>query len=219
MILDIPKILAKFLHFSFDLLYHQLAWGYDLVAWLVSFGRWQSWILAALDRLDLTEGGRVLELGFGPGHLQFEMRRRGITCLGIDESRQMCRIARRRLNKTEAGIARGLAGRLPLANESFDAVVATFPAEYIFDQQFLEDTRRVLRGRGKILFLMGVEPGGISLVDRLLRFLYRITDQDFQSRLGPVEYLGRISALGFEVRTEAVEFNKDKLWMILGHKV
>lgn len=213
------KIIANLLRFAFHMLYHQFAWMYDLVAWLVSFGRWQSWTRASLDQLDLPEGGRVLELGFGPGHLLLEMSRRGIRCLGIDESRQMCRIASRRLLKTGSVIIRGDAKHLPLAAGAFDAVIATFPSEYIFAQQVLENSRRVLRKGGNMIILMGVEPGGFTLFDRLLRLLYRISNQEFESRFGPATYVDRIRTVGLDVRTAGIEVGKDKLWMIFGHKV
>jgi ubiquinone/menaquinone biosynthesis C-methylase UbiE len=75
------------------LLYHQFAWAYDFVASLVSLGQWRDWVRTALPHLN----GRVLELGFGPGHLQVEMQKRGLIPFGVDESRFMARQASQRL--------------------------------------------------------------------------------------------------------------------------
>ena len=41
----------RLVSFGFRLLYHELAWSYDLVAWLVSCGQWQNWGRAALPYL------------------------------------------------------------------------------------------------------------------------------------------------------------------------
>lgn len=212
-------ILKRFLQKFFFILYHQLAWAYDLVAWLVSLGRWNTWIKTALKNLDLKSGDLVLELGFGPGHLQLEMSVRGIVCFGIDESMQMCRIARRRLARTAMRLARGRAEKLPFTDGVVDFVITTFPAEYIFEQSTLMECQRVLRKNGTLLILMGVQPGGISVIDRLLRFLYRVTDQDFQFRLGAADFIDRIRAAGFDAEATVVVLNKDKLWMLRGHKV
>ncbi len=215
----LPRLLTKVLRGSFRLLYHQLAWSYDLVAWLVSFGRWKSWTRIALKHVHLQEGGRVLELGFGPGHLQKEMVLRRILSFGIDESRQMCRIARRRLPRGDMRLVRGLGEHLPLAAATMDAIIATFPAEYIFDARVLEGCQRVLRKGGEVLFLMGVRPDGISILDLVLRFLYKLTNLEFQSRFGPDDYLSRMREAGFTVETLETVFNNDKIWIVHGHKV
>ncbi len=212
-------VLKKLLQKFFELLYHQFAWAYDLIAWIVSLGRWNSWITTVLNDFSLPKGGRVLELGFGPGHLQLEMRKRGMACFGVDESMPMCRIAARRLARANMGLARGRAENLPLADRSLDAVLTTFPAEYIFETRVLAECRRVLRENGEIIILMGVQPGGISAIDKLLRFLYRITDQEFQFRAGAADFIDRFRAVGFDARATVVILNKDKLWMIRGHKV
>lgn len=213
------RTLARLLRYAFRLLYHQLAWSYDLVAWLVSFGRWRGWAETALEFLTPTEDGRVLELGFGPGHLQQGISARGIRCYGIDESRQMCRIARRRLARGAMRLVRGLGEALPLASGCMDAVIATFPAEYIFDARMLAGCQRVLRTGGEIIFLMGVKPGGVTFLDLALRILYKAADFEFQSRFGPADYLDRVRRIGFTIQVDEVHYKNDKIWMVRGHKV
>ncbi len=112
----------------FYLLYHQFAWAYDLVAAIVSLGRWQEWVHTALPYIS----GRVLEIGFGPGHLQISLNEKIIPTFGLDESPQMGRQAARRIKKAGAiaRLTRGYAQSIPFAGEAFDSVVATFPAEY-----------------------------------------------------------------------------------------
>jgi ubiquinone/menaquinone biosynthesis C-methylase UbiE len=56
---------------GFRLLYHELAWSYDLVSWLASRGLWRRWQQAALAYLPVE--GRFLEVGFGPGHLLLDL--------------------------------------------------------------------------------------------------------------------------------------------------
>jgi ubiquinone/menaquinone biosynthesis C-methylase UbiE len=165
----------------FHLLYHPLSWTYDLVASAVSVGHWQQWTASAIQRL---AGSRVLELGFGPGHLQVRMQRggsggKGLTAYGLDESRQMARQARRRLLKENLSprLARGLAQQLPYANGSFDSVVATFPTLYITDPRTLAEIRRVLTPKGRLVVLMAAWITGNSPWERFIRQVYRVTQQ------------------------------------------
>lgn len=90
----------SFIRTFFRLLYHELAWTYDLVAWFVSFGQWKAWGRAAISRL---RGPRVLELAHGPGHLLVAMTRAGLAPVGLDLSPQMGRLARARLEREKRG--------------------------------------------------------------------------------------------------------------------
>ena len=42
------QLLFAFLRLFFKLLYHQLAWSYDGVAWVVSLGAWRKWVESTL---------------------------------------------------------------------------------------------------------------------------------------------------------------------------
>src|SRR3972149_5774722 len=109
--------MRKLLRFFFHHFYHNFAWTYDFVAALVSVGRWNEWVFAALPHL---RGPRVLEIGFGPGHLQVELNRRGLHAFGLDESRQMLRHAQANLarKRLPAALSRGYAQFLPFAADS-----------------------------------------------------------------------------------------------------
>ena len=80
------RLVAWFLRRYFQLLYHQLAWTYDFVAWTVSLGQWNAWVRAVLPHI---HNSFVLELGHGPGHLQIALNQRGTPCIGVDQSPQM----------------------------------------------------------------------------------------------------------------------------------
>jgi len=84
----------------FRLLYHELAWTYDLVAWVVSFGQWKAWGRAATLHL---RGPRVLEIAHGPGHLLVAMTRAGFASVGLDLSPQMGTLAQARLRREHVG--------------------------------------------------------------------------------------------------------------------
>lgn len=131
-------------------LYNELAWAYDPVSWLVSLGRWSRWRRRALAHV---RGPRVLELGFGTGELLLEMAQRGWQPLGLERSPAMQRVAARKLRRHHLLVPRllGEAQALPLAGECLDAVVATFPADYILAEATWREVARVLRPGGRLV--------------------------------------------------------------------
>lgn len=164
------------MRFFFFHFYHGLAWTYDFVASIVSLGRWRDWGRAGLPYL---EGKHILELGFGPGHLQVELARRGFAALGLDESPQMIGQASRNLNREGLPtlLVRGLAQNLPFASSSLDSVLSTFPSDYMRDERTLAEIERVLRPGGRLVVVPAAWIGGKSLLDGAARLLFRVTGQ------------------------------------------
>ena len=150
---------ARLYLWATERLYHEFAWAYDAVSWLVSLGRWHRWRSLALDHV---WGERVLELGCGTGALLTETARRGWRTVGVEPSPEMRRVAHRRLRR--AGSAASLlaadARALPFATGAFDTVVATFPSDYIARPEVLAEAARVLAppaaGSGPRLVIAGL---------------------------------------------------------------
>lgn len=204
------------MRFFFHHFYHALAWTYDLVAAVVSIGRWQMWGRAALPYL---RGKRILELGFGPGHLLVELNRSGFQAVGLDESPQMIRQARRNLarNKFPISLSRGYAQFLPFASQSFDSVVATFPSEYIADPRALAEARRVLKEDGRFVVVPVAWMGGKSLLERGAQWLFNITGQ---GREGVEERIMAFSAeAGFRAVCSRVEIHHSTVLVVVAEKV
>lgn len=178
----------------FHLLYHPFAFAYDLVAAVVSLGRWKDWV----KEVDpFIEGTHVLEIGHGPGHLQRLLLSRNLVAVGLDESPQMGHLAKHRIDEqvrslennqaqfskthlhayAQSNIVRGLAQGLPFPDSTFDTVAATFPAEYIFDPATLTEAWRVLKETGRFVILPGAVITGSGLWDRFMAWLFRVTGQ------------------------------------------
>jgi ubiquinone/menaquinone biosynthesis C-methylase UbiE len=180
------------LRFFFYLLYHPFAFAYDVVAATVSLGRWKDWVLSVVPFL---EGNRILEIGHGPGHLQRVLLSQRLFTVGIDESPQMGHLAKRNLTRSlnsqnnprphesplnayaHIRLTRGVAQHLPFPDKSFDTVVATFPAEYIFQQETLNEAHRVLVDGGRFVIMPGATILGRGLMDRVMALIFHITGQ------------------------------------------
>jgi ubiquinone/menaquinone biosynthesis C-methylase UbiE len=212
----LPRILTGFLRLFFRLLYHSFAWSYDAVAWIVSLGRWTSWITSVIP---FIEGSRVLEVGFGPGHLQSDLARKGILAFGLDESLQMSRQAFFRVKKiTRPKLTRGRAEHLPFPNGCFSTVVSTFPSEYIVQPATLNDLMRVLVPGGKLVILLAAWISGKSVLEKAAAFLFKITGQvpsagdHFQNLLHPFQ------AAGYESRLQWIDQHSSRLLFVIAEK-
>lgn len=203
--------MKAFLRLFFDLLYHQFAFTYDLVAAAVSFNRWKDW---TREVLPLIEGTRILELGFGPGHLHRLLRREGWFAVGIDESPQMTRLARRN-TKGMANLTRGLAQHLPFQSEAFDTIISTFPSEYIFDQDTLAEARRCLMVRGRLIVLLAAMPKS-----RALKWLYKVTGESPSQTEEVVKNKLQEPFLlaGFATDIKNVELKSSRLLIVIAEK-
>jgi len=170
------RILAKVLGIFFRLLYHQFAWTYDFVASFVSLGLWKDWVMTTLPHLN---GPRVLELGFGPGHLQSALTSRGVSAFGVDASPQMAKLTRRRFQRENNAyrLINAYAQRLPFADESFKQVVATFPPEFIVANDTLAEVRRVLKSNGSMVVLPNAWITGKNFFQKFASWLFGVTDQ------------------------------------------
>ena len=215
------------LRYFFRLLYHQFAFTYDLVAAAVSFNHWKDWVLKVIP---FIEGTRILEIGHGPGHLQRALLSNpDRMVVGIDESAQMGRLARRNLRRflhsahrrpppnaenrayTQLSLTRGIAQFLPFPNESFDTIVATFPTPYITDPLTLAEVQRCLRKNGRLITMPVALPR-----NPLLDWLFKVTHQR------PTEALEIIQArlkepfvaAGFKTEVETLDLRSGILLII-----
>jgi len=212
--------LTRFLRLFFHLLYHPFAWAYDLVAWTVSLGRWKDWGESVVP---FIEGTRVLELGHGPGHLQRLLLDLNLLSVGLDESRQMGYLAKKRLSHygyTQADIIRGLGQDLPFPAESFDTIVATFPTEYIFEQPTLSEARRTLTNGGRLIVLPVAWVTRTGLLGRFAAWLFRVTGQapSDLSEDSTNQMVAPFIEAGFQVETEQLEVKSSLLLIVIAEK-
>lgn len=173
----ITQLVGKFL----QLLYGPLSFLYGVISWAVSFGQWNNWGAAVWPYI---EGPTILEIGFGPGHLLNRLAASPYRAVGLDASRQMTRAALRRVaGKPCAGtrinrvVIRASSLNIPLPANSFDTIVSTFPAPFLFHPNSLIEIRRVLKPTGRLLILLSVEPRRDTLPGMLLWLLYRLTGE------------------------------------------
>ena len=199
---------------GFRLLYNELSWLYDPVSWLVSLGLWRRWQQTAL--AFLPAGGRVLEMGFGPGHLLADLAAAGYQPVGLDLSRVMVRQAARRLQRQGLAVAlcRGNASALPFAPRTFDAVVVTFPTPYVYDSAWRQHLRRVLRPGGRVVVVEMATFRQRSPAARDLEWLYGLTGQR-----GPApDLVAMLAEAGLSARHETADVEGTSVRLVVADK-
>ena len=204
------RLVAWILRRYFQLLYHQLAWTYDFVAWIVSLGQWNTWVRAVLPYI---HNSFVLELGHGPGHLQIALNQRGTPCIGIDQSSQMGRQASRRLHHQhfQPSLINTRTQQLPFQSGSIPQIVATFPSEYIADPESLREIYRVLSPAGSVVVLLLAWITGNSILDKLAATLFRLTGE---SPIWNDHFLSPARAVGFSAISEFIDLPTSRLAFI-----
>lgn len=105
----------------------------------------------------VRQGGRVLDLGCGPGLDSGGLAGQGLDVIGLDITSVMLRIA---AEKRPGTVVQGDARRLPFARASFDGVWASASLLHLPKSQVslaLGEVRRILRERGG--FYTGMKAG------------------------------------------------------------
>jgi ubiquinone/menaquinone biosynthesis C-methylase UbiE len=214
MISPFDKLLYSSFRLIYYLLYHQFAWSYDLVAGVVSLGSWQRWVKSALPYL---KGPRILEIGYGPGHLQVVLRENGIFAAGLDASPQMAHQACARLKRAglKPAITLGYAQNMPFQSALFNQVVATFPSEYIFHPQTLSEIYRVLTQGGILIVIPFAWPTDNRWYARVMSKLLRVAHEspDWDSK-----FLQPFEEAGFQTRLISLKLETSEILLIRAEK-
>lgn len=130
----------------------------------------------------IVSGGRVLDIGTGPGRLveAISRRRDDLQVIGIDPSSDMITRARRRTRTLpNVQVRMASAEDLPFEEESVDAVVSSLSSHHWADRVVaLDEQARVLRPGGRLWLvdLASHLPDGIR--DEVHDAGLRITDAD-----------------------------------------
>ena len=203
--------MKQFMRLFFRLLYHQLAFTYDLVAASVSFNRWKDWVMSVIP---FIEGDRILEIGHGPGHLQRILLSRNLFAVAIDESRQMSYLAKRNTDGM-ACLTRGLAQYLPFPDQAFDTIVSTFPSDYINDPLTLAEVKRCLLNGGRFIILPVAWPK-----NPFLDWLFRVTGESPPEAVEWVKskFKQPLVKAGFETEVKMLDVKSSLLLIVVAKR-
>jgi len=205
----------RLIKLGFHLLYNQMAFTYDWVAWCVSFGQWSAWRRLSLQYL---HPGPTLELAYGTGGLFVDMLEAGYQPVGIDISPYMARLTRQKLRHQQLplNINRAKAQSLPFPSGHFANVVATFPTDYIFQEDTLAEINRVLNSTGRLTIVIEGQLRGPSPIRPFIDWLYQITNQKGFPKGKPLDQLAQHN---FNARWQTVWYDGASARLIIADKM
>ena len=172
--------------------------GYDVLVWLLLFGRERAFRERLVTLARIAPGESVLDVGCGTGSLAIAAQRRVASAGrvdGVDASAEM--IARARKTAAKAGVpvtfTHGIVEALPFPAGQFDVVLNTLMLHHLprdVRPACAREMRRVLKPGGRVLAVdFGPTPGqGKGLIAHLHR----------HGGLGPDEIGALLTESGFE---------------------
>jgi len=176
----------------------------------------------ALNKLNVTEGEKVLEIGFGTGHCMLALARsvgNSGKVYGIDISEGMLNVTKQRVSEAELServeLRRGDATQLPFESDIFDAIFMSFTLE-LFDTPeipvVLAECKRVLRKGGRIC-VAAVSKEKAGLMTKIYEWLHKKIPRYADCR--PIFLRRSLDEAGFQI----VDVTAMPSWGFLGEIV
>jgi demethylmenaquinone methyltransferase/2-methoxy-6-polyprenyl-1,4-benzoquinol methylase len=139
-----------------------IARSYDRVATILSLGQDPRWRRALVGFIDASPADRVLDVATGTGMVAQELRDQfGCTVVGLDQSRDMLRMARTR-DGVFADLVEGRAEQLPFEDAEFDHLTFTYLLRYVDNPAAtMRELARVVKPGGRIAMVEFGLPGGL----------------------------------------------------------
>lgn len=190
--------LSQLYAWACECLYHELAWGYDSVSWIVSAGRWGAWRRAALTHVVRAEtASKTLEIGFGTGELLIEAAQQERTIIGLELSPAMHAVTAKKLRRKALQIpcVQASALQMPFASNSFNNIISTFPTPYILNPATLSECQRILAPGGRLIIVGLWTTIDHAWLAKLLPLFYGMANQDFVTAIDQ-----RLAAVGLRAQ-------------------
>ena len=155
---------------------------YDVVVWLLSFGKIQALRKVIVGRAQIEPGERVLDVGCGTGDLAMAAKAlAGPTgqVFGTDASPKMIAVARRKAAKAgvDVNFQVDLIEDISFPGNHFDVVLSSFMMHHLPDdlkRMGLAEIYRVLKPGGRILIVDMQSSSGGSVGQRLSEFMIQV---------------------------------------------
>lgn len=155
------------------------------------------------DALGSGVSGRLLDVGCGPGVLAPVLGPRTRRLVGLDLTAETLRLARERSGVEHASWVRGVAGRAPFADGTFDAAVVRLALHHFEDPRaVLREVRRLLRDGGRLVVL-DVLTSEVEEIATLHNAIERLRDPSHASFVSHAAQLETIRSAGFEIADES----------------
>lgn len=155
-------------------IFDSIAWRYDFLNHLLSFGMDIYWRKKALRLSGLTPESILLDVACGTGDVAIEARRQGVrNIFGADFSFNMLKLFEKKSNWIKFRTLQLVAENLPLKDESVTNITVAFGVRNFYDiQQGFNSFYRVLKAEGKATIIEFRLPSNL-LFKNLYKFYFK----------------------------------------------
>jgi demethylmenaquinone methyltransferase / 2-methoxy-6-polyprenyl-1,4-benzoquinol methylase len=168
-------------------MFDDIAYRYDLLNRLLSFGIDRRWRRFAVSQLSIPKNGRVLDIATGTCDVALEIAKNtdpSVTIIGEDFTQGMLVQGQSKLNKSSYGprimLVNAPCEEIPHPDECFDGITIAFGIRNVVDRQAgLREMYRVLKPGGRAVILEFSNPRS-----QLFRKLYYFYFQKILPTLG-----------------------------------
>jgi len=168
-------------------MFEAIAPRYDLLNRVLSLGIDRRWRTAAVRQLQISPGGKVLDMATGTGDVALEIARQmppSVTIVGEDFTRRMLQIGREKIARTpfqpRITLVSASCEAIPHPDRTFDGMTIAFGIRNVVDRsRGLREMFRVIRPGGKAVILEFSTP-----TNRLVRGLYYLYFRHLLPRIG-----------------------------------
>jgi demethylmenaquinone methyltransferase/2-methoxy-6-polyprenyl-1,4-benzoquinol methylase len=133
---------------------------YDSVLDWMTLYQDRAWKRRMLQRLELSRGARILDIGCGTGVLEERHQLGASQVVGIDITSRMIRLAQQKGLSSVSMLGLADAEHLPFRDGSFDLVLSCYVPKYCETRRFVEELARVLRPGGRMAVYDFTRPRG-----------------------------------------------------------
>ena len=132
-------------------IFDSIAWRYDFLNHLLSFGMDIYWRKKALRLTGINSKSILLDVACGTGDVAIEARRQGAECIfGADFSFNMLKLFEKKSDWIKTRTVQMVAENLPLKNESVTNITVAFGVRNFYDiQEGFNSFHRILKKDGK----------------------------------------------------------------------
>jgi demethylmenaquinone methyltransferase / 2-methoxy-6-polyprenyl-1,4-benzoquinol methylase len=138
-----------------------LSASYDSVLDWMTLYQDRTWKRRMLQKLALSEGARMLDIGCGTCVLEERYQLRISQVVGVDITMGMVRLAQQKGLRSVSLLGLADAEHLPFRDGSFDLVVSCYVPKYCDTRRFVEELARVLKPGGGVAVYDFTRPRGL----------------------------------------------------------
>lgn len=136
-------------------IFDSIAFRYDLLNHLLSFGLDFHWRKKALKLSSLNENSKLLDVACGTGDFAIAARKMGVrNIIGADFSKNMLELFSKKTNWTSGRIVQMVAEKIPMKNESVTNITVAFGVRNFYDiEEGFKSFYRILAPEGQVTIL------------------------------------------------------------------